>query len=101
MLDNGMNVIGVDQYFQQAIYGAMIILGVAVTFDRRKTPVIKEAIAIVSRRRLNLERRLGAKPGRRLASTPARRRNRQVHLSFAANRCTVSMLAGRLVPTNK
>lgn len=41
MLDNGMNVIGVDQYFQQAIYGAMIIFGVAVTFDRKKTPIIK------------------------------------------------------------
>lgn len=41
MLDNGMNVIGVDQYFQQAILGAMIILGVAVTFDRTKTPIIK------------------------------------------------------------
>ncbi|RKP47804.1 ABC transporter permease [Pararobbsia silviterrae] len=41
MLDNGMNVIGVDQYFQQAIYGAMIIFGVAVTFDRSKTSVIK------------------------------------------------------------
>lgn len=41
MLDNGMNVIGIDQYFQQAILGAMIILGVAVTFDRTKTPIIK------------------------------------------------------------
>ncbi|WP_044043886.1 ABC transporter permease [Octadecabacter antarcticus] len=41
LLDNGMNVIGIDQYFQQAVLGAMIIFGVAVTFDRSKTPIIK------------------------------------------------------------
>jgi len=41
LLDNGMNVVGVDQYFQQALLGFMIILGVAVTFDRTKTPIIK------------------------------------------------------------
>ena len=41
LLDNGMNVVGVSQYFQQALLGAMIILGVAVTFDRSKTPIIK------------------------------------------------------------
>ena len=41
LLDNGMNVVGVDQYFQQALLGFMIILGVAVTFDRAKTPIIK------------------------------------------------------------
>lgn len=41
LLDNGMNVVGIDQYFQQALLGVMIILGVAVTFDRTKTPVIK------------------------------------------------------------
>jgi ribose/xylose/arabinose/galactoside ABC-type transport system permease subunit len=41
ILDNGMNVIGINQYFQQAILGAMIIIGVTMTFDRSKTPVIK------------------------------------------------------------
>jgi ribose/xylose/arabinose/galactoside ABC-type transport system permease subunit len=41
LLDNGMNVVGVDQYFQQALFGAMIIIGVAVTFDRSKTPIVK------------------------------------------------------------
>ena len=41
LLDNGMNVVGIDQYFQQAILGAMVIFGVAVTFDRTKTPIVK------------------------------------------------------------
>ncbi|MBU2937173.1 MULTISPECIES: ABC transporter permease [Pacificibacter] len=41
LLDNGLNVVGVDQYFQQALLGAMIVFGVAVTFDRSKTPIIK------------------------------------------------------------
>ena len=41
LLDNGMNVVGINQYFQQALLGAMIILGVAITFDRTKTPIIK------------------------------------------------------------
>jgi ribose transport system permease protein len=41
MLDNGMNVVGIDQYFQQAILGVMVIIGVSLTFDRTKTPIIK------------------------------------------------------------
>jgi ribose transport system permease protein len=41
VLQNGMNVVGVDQYFQQSILGMMIIVSVALTFDRSKTPVIK------------------------------------------------------------
>ena len=41
MLQNGMNVIGIDQYFQQSILGLMIIICVVLTFDRSKTPVIK------------------------------------------------------------
>jgi ribose/xylose/arabinose/galactoside ABC-type transport system permease subunit len=41
MLDNGMNVVGIDQYFQQAILGAMVIIGVTLTFDREKTPIVK------------------------------------------------------------
>ncbi len=41
MLDNGMNVVGIDQYFQQAILGVMVIIGVTLTFDREKTPIVK------------------------------------------------------------
>ena len=41
MLDNGMNVIGIDQYFQQAILGVMVIVSVSLTFDREKTPIVK------------------------------------------------------------
>jgi ribose/xylose/arabinose/galactoside ABC-type transport system permease subunit len=41
MLQNGMNVVGIDQYFQQSILGFMIIICVVLTFDRSKTPVIK------------------------------------------------------------
>jgi ribose transport system permease protein len=41
MLDNGMNVVGIDQYFQQAILGAMVIVSVTLTFDRTKTPIVK------------------------------------------------------------
>jgi len=41
VLQNGMTVVGVDQYFQQSILGLMIIISVVLTFDRSKTPVIK------------------------------------------------------------
>lgn len=41
MLDNGMNVVGINQYFQQVILGFMIIISVTLTFDREKTPVVK------------------------------------------------------------
>jgi ribose transport system permease protein len=41
MLDNGMNVVGIDQYLQQAILGVMVIIGVTLTFDRTKTPIVK------------------------------------------------------------
>lgn len=41
VLQNGMNVVGIDQYFQQSILGLMIIISVTLTFDRSKTPVIK------------------------------------------------------------
>ena len=41
MLDNGMNVIGINQYFQQTILGAMVIVCVTLTFDRKKTPIVK------------------------------------------------------------
>ena len=41
VLQNGMNVVGVDQYFQQGILGIMIIVSVTLTFDRSKVAVIK------------------------------------------------------------
>ncbi|GAK51132.1 amino acid or sugar ABC transport system, permease protein, putative [Candidatus Moduliflexus flocculans] len=41
VLQNGMNVVGIDQYFQQSVLGIMIIISVVLTFDRSKTPVIK------------------------------------------------------------
>jgi ribose/xylose/arabinose/galactoside ABC-type transport system permease subunit len=41
VLQNGMTVVGIDQYFQQSILGMMIIISVTLTFDRSKTPVIK------------------------------------------------------------
>ena len=40
-LANGMNVVGIDIYFQQTILGLMIIISVVLTFDRSKTPIIK------------------------------------------------------------
>jgi ribose transport system permease protein len=41
VLQNGMTVVGVDQYFQQSILGIMIIVSVTLTFDRSKVTVIK------------------------------------------------------------
>jgi ribose transport system permease protein len=41
VLDNGMNVVGIDPYFQQSILGMMIIVCVVLTFERSKTPIIK------------------------------------------------------------
>jgi ribose transport system permease protein len=41
VLQNGMTVVGVDQYFQQSILGIMIIISVTLTFDRSKVTVIK------------------------------------------------------------
>ncbi len=41
VLNNGMNVIGIDVYAQQSILGAMIIIAVAVSFDKKKVTVIK------------------------------------------------------------
>lgn len=41
VLQNGMNVVGIDQYFQQSILGIMIIVSVTLTFDRSKVSVIK------------------------------------------------------------
>jgi ribose transport system permease protein len=41
VMENGMNVVGVDAYFQQSILGIVIIICVALTFDRSKTAVVK------------------------------------------------------------
>jgi ribose transport system permease protein len=41
VMENGMNVVGVDAYFQQSILGLVIIISVALTFDRSKTVTIK------------------------------------------------------------
>jgi ribose transport system permease protein len=41
VMENGMNVVGVDAYFQQSILGLVIIVSVALTFDRTKTVTIK------------------------------------------------------------
>ncbi|HET8563576.1 MAG TPA: ABC transporter permease [Candidatus Binatia bacterium] len=41
VLDMGMNMIGVNPWFQQAVYGAIIILAVALTIDRSRITIIK------------------------------------------------------------
>lgn len=41
VLDTGMNMVGVNVWFQQAVYGTIVILAVAFTIDRSKMPIIK------------------------------------------------------------
>jgi ribose transport system permease protein len=41
VLDVGMNMVGINPWFQQAIYGAVVILAVAATIDRRRISIIK------------------------------------------------------------
>jgi ribose transport system permease protein len=41
VMENGMNVVGVDAYFQQSILGSVIIVSVALTFDRSKVSMTK------------------------------------------------------------
>lgn len=41
VLDTGMNMAGVDPWFQQAIYGIILILAVALTIDRTRISIIK------------------------------------------------------------
>lgn len=41
VINNGMNVIGVDVYAQQTFLGLLIIIAVAISFDRSKLTVIK------------------------------------------------------------
>lgn len=40
-LDVGMNMIGINPWFQQAVYGGIIILAVALTIDRSRITIIK------------------------------------------------------------
>ena len=41
VLDTGMNMVGVNPWFQQAIYGAILIVAVALTIDRNRMSIIK------------------------------------------------------------
>lgn len=41
MLENGMIIIGIDQYFHQIILGVMVIVCVTLTLDRTKIPIVK------------------------------------------------------------
>jgi ribose/xylose/arabinose/galactoside ABC-type transport system permease subunit len=41
VINNGMNVIGIDVYAQQTFLGVLIIIAVAISFDRSKLSVIK------------------------------------------------------------
>ena len=41
VINNGMNVVGIDVYAQQTFLGVLIILAVAISFDRSKLTVIK------------------------------------------------------------
>jgi len=41
VLNNGLTVIGIDVYAQQVFLGILIIIAVAVTFDRKKISIIK------------------------------------------------------------
>ena len=41
VLDTGMNMVGVNPWFQQAIYGAILIGVVALTIDRNRMSIIK------------------------------------------------------------
>ncbi|MGA2763615.1 MAG: ABC transporter permease [Spirochaetia bacterium] len=40
-MENGMNVVGVNAYFQQSILGAVIVISVFLTFDRSKVSMVK------------------------------------------------------------
>lgn len=40
-LDTGMNIVGVNVFAQQIVYGVVVILAVALTINRSKMPIIK------------------------------------------------------------
>jgi ribose/xylose/arabinose/galactoside ABC-type transport system permease subunit len=41
VIKNGMTVVGIDVYAQQTILGILIVIAVAITFDRSKLIIIK------------------------------------------------------------
>jgi len=41
VINNGLTVVGIDVYAQQVFLGVLIIIAVAVTFDRKKVTIIK------------------------------------------------------------
>jgi ribose transport system permease protein len=41
VLDTGMNVVGVNVFAQQVVYGIVLILAVILTIDRSKMPIVK------------------------------------------------------------
>ena len=41
VINNGMNIIGIDVYAQQSFLGVLVIIAVAISFDRSKLSVIK------------------------------------------------------------
>ncbi len=41
VMENGMNVVGVNAYFQQSVLGAVIVISVFLTFDRGKVSMVK------------------------------------------------------------
>jgi ribose/xylose/arabinose/galactoside ABC-type transport system permease subunit len=41
VINNGLTVVGIDVYAQQVFLGVLIIIAVAVTFDRKKIAIIK------------------------------------------------------------
>ena len=41
VINNGLTVVGIDVYAQQVFLGVLIIIAVAVTFDRKKVAIIK------------------------------------------------------------
>ena len=41
ILSNGMNIIGLDPYFQNIVKGLVLVLSVFVTIDRKKIGIIK------------------------------------------------------------
>ena len=41
LINNGMNVIGVDPFIQGIVIGIILIIFVTINLDRRKIPVLK------------------------------------------------------------
>ena len=41
ILSNGMNIIGLDPYFQNIVKGLVLVLSVFITIDREKIGIIK------------------------------------------------------------